>query len=213
MPTKPHPVTQCQKPTGFFGRLTLRRMNKSHSKVTDWGLSHVSIQPPFTILDVGCGGGRTVSKLAARATQGKIFGIDYSPDSVAFSQKLNAESISTGRVELRQASVSELPFPDNTFDLLTAVETHFWWPNLPSDLREVFRVTKPGAQLVIIAEVYKGATAFASRLVEKTAPQTGIQMLTPDEHRNLLANAGYAAIRIETLPAKGWLCAIAQKPQ
>lgn len=212
MSIKPVPVTQCQKPTGFFGRLTLRRMNKSHSKVTDWGLSHISIQPQFTILDVGCGGGRTVSKLAALATQGKVFGIDYSPDSVAFSQNFNADSISTGRAEIRQASISQLPFPDNTFDLITAVETHFWWPNLPSDLREVFRVTTPGGQLVIIAEVYKGAPAFASRVVEKNAPQTGIQMLTPDEHRELLANAGYAAIRIETLPDEGWLCAIAQKP-
>lgn len=207
------PVTQCQKPTGFFGRLTLRRMNKSHSKVTDWGLSQISVQPDFTILDVGCGGGRTVSKLAALATQGKVFGIDYSPDSVAYSQKLNAESISAGGAEIRQASVSQLPFPDNTFDLITAVETHFWWPNLPSDLLEVFRVTKPSGQLVIIAEVYKGAPALASRLVEKYAPQTGIQMLTPDEHRDLLANAGYTHIKLETLPAKGWLCAIAQKPQ
>ncbi len=38
------------------------------------------------------------------------------------------------------------------FDLVTAVETHFWWPNLPVDMREVFRVMKPGGTLVLTAE-------------------------------------------------------------
>lgn len=205
MSTRARTVSQCQKPSGLLGRFTLWRMNKSHSKLTDWGLTHISIQPQFTILDIGCGGGRTVSKLAALATQGKVIGVDYSGESVSVSQKINRAFIARGRVEIQQASVSELPFTDNTFDLITAVETHFWWPDLAEDLRELFRVTRLGGQLAIIAEVYKGAPALVSRLVEKSAPQTGIRMLTPDEHRDLLATAGYTDIRVETLPAKGWI--------
>jgi len=212
MATRPAPVTQCQKPRGLFGRYTLWRMNKSHSKLTDWGLTHISIQPQFTILDAGCGGGRTISKLAALASQGKVFGVDYSADSVAFSQKNNAASIAAGRVEIRRASVSQLPFPDNTFDLITAVETHFWWPNLATDLHEVLRVTKPGGHLAIIAEVYKGATHLASRMAEKYASRVGMTLLTLDEHRDLLAAAGFTGIQIDTIPTKGWICAISQKP-
>jgi ubiquinone/menaquinone biosynthesis C-methylase UbiE len=211
MSTLPRTPTQCQKPSGLLGRFTLWRMNKSHSKLTDWGLAHISVRPQFTILDIGCGGGRTVGKLAALATQGKVYGVDYSEDSVGVSQKINAAFVAEGRVEIQQASVSQLPFTDNTFDLITAVETHFWWPNLAGDLREVFRVTRPGGQLAIIAEVYKGASAVASRLVEKYAPQTGIRMLTPDEHRDLLATAGYADIQLETQPAKGWITVTGKK--
>jgi ubiquinone/menaquinone biosynthesis C-methylase UbiE len=211
MSTRPRTVTQCQKPSGLLGRLTLWRMNKSHSKLTDWGLAHVSVQPQFTILDIGCGGGRTVSKLAALATQGKVYGVDYSEDSISVSQKINTALIAEGRVKIQQASVSQLPFTDNTFDLITAVETHFWWPNLADDLREVFRVTRPGGQLAIIAEVYKGASALASRLVEKSATQSGIRMLTPDEHRDLLATAGYTDIQLETQPAKGWITVSGKK--
>jgi hypothetical protein len=48
-------------------------MNARHSGVTDWGLSHISVKKQFTILDISCGGGRTVSKLAAAATEGKIW--------------------------------------------------------------------------------------------------------------------------------------------
>ena len=212
MSPHPTPVTQCQKPRGFLGRFTLWRMNKSHSSLTDWGLTHVSVQPHFTILDVGCGGGRTISKLAALATQGQVFGVDYSTDSVAFSQKLNAPSIQAGRVEIRQASVSQLPFPDNTFDLITAVETHFWWGDLPAGMREICRVTKHGGQFAVIAEVYKGATALASRMMEKHAPRIGIAMLTPDEHRDLLAAAGYSGIQTDAIPAKGWITVTGKKP-
>ena len=52
-------------------------MNMSHSNVTDWGLKHVPIEKRFTILDVGCGGGRTIQKLAAIVTEGMLYGVDY----------------------------------------------------------------------------------------------------------------------------------------
>lgn len=204
-------VSQCQRPTGWLGRFTLYRMNKSHSKLTDWGLTHITVRPRDIILDVGCGGGRTISKLAALAAQGKVHGIDYSPDSVAVSEKTNAASIAAGAVEIREGSVSQLPFADGSFDLVTAVETHFWWPDLRRDIREVSRVTKPGGQLAVVAEVYKGAAAMASRLIEKYAAKTGLQMLTPEEHRELLASAGYSDIQIDTLPEKGWICAVGRK--
>jgi ubiquinone/menaquinone biosynthesis C-methylase UbiE len=128
-------------------------MNSSHSKLTDWGLEHISIENHHTILDVGCGGGRTVSKLAAIATQGKVYGVDYSEQSVAATKRTNGGWLDLGRVEVRQGSVSQLPFADGMFDLVTAVETHFWWPNLPGDMREVFRVVKPGGTLALIAEI------------------------------------------------------------
>ncbi|HXU21618.1 MAG TPA: class I SAM-dependent methyltransferase [Verrucomicrobiae bacterium] len=203
--------TQCKKPTGFFGRLTLRRMNNSHSELTDWGLTHTTIESRFTVLDVGCGGGRTISKLAAMAAQGKVHGIDYSEESVAASRRYNAQAIRDGRVEIHLADVGKLPFPDNTFDLVTGVETHFWWPEIAAGLREIRRVLKPGGTLILIAEVYKGADTIMSRLCEKQAPISGIKMLTPDEHRALLALAGFADLRIDALAAKGWITAQGRK--
>jgi ubiquinone/menaquinone biosynthesis C-methylase UbiE len=205
-------VSQCQKPTGWFGRFTLRNMNSRHSKVTDWGLSRISVPAQGSILDVGCGGGRTVSKLAAIATQGKVYGVDHSRDSVAVAGKTNREWIKLGRVEIREGSVSQLPFPPDAFDLVTAVETHFWWPDLPADMHEVFRVTKPGGMLIIIAEVYKGANTTIAKLAEKYAPRTGMKLLTVDEHRELIVQAGYSDVQVTAEPAKGWITAIGRKP-
>lgn len=187
-------------------------MNARHSKVTDWGLAHISIDKHYTILDVGCGGGRTLSKLAGAATQGKAYGIDYSEDSVAASKRTNARWIDIERADVRHGSVSELPFPDEMFDLVTAVETHFWWPNLPMDLCEIFRVLKPGGKLIIIAEVYKGANTIVAKMAETYASRTGMTLLDVDEHRELLATAGYSEVQVIEERDHGWICAIGRKP-
>jgi ubiquinone/menaquinone biosynthesis C-methylase UbiE len=187
-------------------------MNSRHSKVTDWGLSHASIGKQDIVLDVGCGGGRTVSKLAAIATHGKIYGIDHSKESVAMAMRTNKQWIDMARVEVREASVSRLPFSDGAFDIVTAVETHFWWPALPADLREVLRVLKPGGRLIIIAEVYKGAKAFTSKAVERYSEKTGMALLSVEEHREHLTDAGYSDVQVIPDPSKGWICCIGPKP-
>jgi ubiquinone/menaquinone biosynthesis C-methylase UbiE len=205
-------INQCQNPTGWLGRLVLRNMNSRHSKVTDWGLSHALIGKQDIILDVGCGGGRTVSKLAAIATQGKVYGIDHSTESVAVAMRTNKQWIEIARVEIREASVSRLPFSDGAFDLITAVETHFWWPALPTDLREVLRALKPGGRLIIIAEVYKGAATLTSKAAERYSEKTGMALLSVEEHRKLFTDSDYSAVQVITEPSKGWICCIGNRP-
>ena len=131
-------------------------MNRRHSKLTDWGLGHLAIRAEDTVLDVGCGGGRTVAKLAELASSGYVQGIDYAPASIAATLKMNRTVVESGRVGLQEASASALPFDDGTFDLVTAIETHFWWQDLPGGMREAFRVLKPGGRMAVIAEFYNG---------------------------------------------------------
>jgi ubiquinone/menaquinone biosynthesis C-methylase UbiE len=184
-------------------------MNSRHSKLTDWGLSHVTVKPEDRILDVGCGGGRTVNKLSALAGKGKVLGIDYSDVSVSVARKLNARRIEEGFVEVLEAAVSQLPFQKDTFDLVTAVETHFWWPDLPAGMREILRILRPGATALMIAEIYKGARSRTARLAEKLSPMT---LLSPEEHRTLFTDSGYSDVEIMTEPRKGWISAIGKKP-
>ena len=164
------------------------------------------------MLDIGCGGGRTIAKLAILAPEGKIFGIDYSDDSVAIARKTNAKLIQNGHVNIEHGSVAQLPFENGRFDLITAVETHFFWPDLAANLREVIRVLKPGGTFIIIAEVYKGGMKMAGKLAEKYIHHSGMLLLTPDEHRDYLVKAGFADVRINTRPEKGWITAIGTKP-
>lgn len=200
---------QCRKPTNRTGRRELLRMNASHAPVTEWGLAHVSVGQNAAILDVGCGGGRTIDLLTSR-TRGKVYGVDYSEVSVAIASEMNERAIAEGRVDIRHASVSQLPFPDATFDLVTAVETHYYWPDLPRDIREVMRVLRPGGKFVIIAETYRGRRNDwlyrpTMTLVLRAA------YLTPDGHRELLVDAGYADVQVVENKLQGWLCAIAAR--
>src|SRR5215472_8561068 len=103
---------QVRKPSGRMGRAVVERMNLSHAGLTDWGLEQVQVGPAFTILDVGCGGGRTIHVLAARASAGHVDGVDYSEASVEASRETNRAAVDSGRVEVQLGSVSKLPFAD-----------------------------------------------------------------------------------------------------
>ena len=167
-------------------------MNQRHAPVTDWGLKHASIQNRDTILDIGCGGGITIAKLASMAPEAKIYGIDYSEECVAMARKINQKRIDEGQVEIAVGSVSHLPFPNKMFDLVTAVETHYFWPNLSADMLEVLRVLKPGGSHIIIGEAYKGGK-FDQRLqsLEKLQLREArkFKNLTPQEHTDLFNNS------------------------
>jgi SAM-dependent methyltransferase len=204
-------TSQCRKPTGWLGRFVLRNMNSRHSRVTDWGLAHVEIRTQADILDVGCGGGRTIGKLAALNPGAKVRGIDHSAASIAVSTRVNADAVAAGRVEVIEGSVSELPYSSDSFDLITAVETHFHWPDLPQGTREILRVLRPGGAFVLIAEVYRGAPSATSALLEKYAARAGMTLLTEAGHRDLLETAGFADVQVFTEPKKGWICCTGRK--
>jgi SAM-dependent methyltransferase len=204
-------MRQVRKPAKFVGRPFAWIMNYSHSSLTDWGMEHVRIEKDFSILDVGCGGGRTIQKLAARAPEGRVFGVDYASGSVAASRAKNAKLIRAGRVDIREASVSRLPFPESAFDLVTAIETQYYWPNLLEDMREILRVLKPGGTLVVVAESYKNGSR--NSVLGPAMKVLGAASLSVPEQRELFSSAGYADIALFEQPRKGWLCAIGKKPR
>lgn len=203
-------TSQCRKPAGWFGQLTLWSMNRRHSKLTDWGLQQVSIGPSDAILDVGCGGGRTVAKLAARAAAGRVHGVDFAPASVVVSRRTNRQAVEAGRVAIEEASVSALPFAPDTFDLVTAIETHFWWQSLGDGAREILRVLKPGGTFVIVAEFYNGGRH--ARYAERLGRITGMTALDVAQHRAMFTDAGFADVRTVEDAGRGWICGIGTKP-
>jgi SAM-dependent methyltransferase len=213
MPDPRKVIVQFNKPTGWVGRLNLWDMNRRHSKLTDWGLAQVSISSRDTILDVGCGGGRTIHKLAGMAREGKVYGIDHADASVAASRKTNRQWIEQGRVEIQQASVSNLPFADRTFDLVTAVETHYYWPDIVGDLREVMRVLNPHGLCIIIAEAYKGGKHDQKlRRLEELKMYVQYSHLTVEEHREMFEKAGYSEVQVVEDYDRGWICAMGRRP-
>lgn len=203
---------QCRRPAGWLGRRLARAMNLSHGSLTAWGLQHVEIEPGWRVLDVGCGGGQTIRSMAAMTAAGRVEGVDYSEASLAVARQKNVDLLASGRVTVQRASVSQLPFPDGSFDLITAVETHYYWPDLPRDLREILRVLKPSGRLVIIAETYKGRRMdWLYRPVMRFLLRA-TTYLSLEEHREALAEAGFTDVAIDAERTRGWMCAVGARP-
>ena len=199
-------LSQCGKPRGRFGRFLVRGMNFGHSGLTSWGLTKVEISENATVLDIGCGGGRTLERLASLARLGKVVGIDYSKDSVAVARKRNQRLIANGRIEIIDGSVSSMPFTEATFDIVSAVETYYFWPDIAGDLAEVQRVMKPSGQLVIIAGMYRGSR-FDKRN-EKLIRAGGMRCFSVQEFEETLQDAGFPAVAVTVEPRKGWICVV-----
>jgi ubiquinone/menaquinone biosynthesis C-methylase UbiE len=205
----PDLLDQYKRPTGHRGRVVAALMNKGHQALTLWGLTHVNIEPDYVILDVGCGGGKTVSRLAQRAFRGKVFGIDYSVEMVEYSRKVNKQLIAENRVEIREGSVEKTGFPDNFFDLVTAIETYYFWHSLPDALQEIKRVLKPSGRLLMVNEMIKDGFYEAEN--EEIIEKTQVRLIPLEETRNILQSIGFADVQVFTKAESPWNAVLAQK--
>nr|WP_233126318.1 class I SAM-dependent methyltransferase [Methanobrevibacter sp. 87.7] len=201
-------LINCRKPEGELGEQMIERMNKSHESLARWGVSHLNICENDNILDIGCGGGVNVKRFS-EMTKGKVYGIDYSPKSVEESKKYNKENIDNGQVEIYEGSVSELPFEDNSLDVVTGFETIYFWPDLENDLKEIYRVLKEDGAIFICNEESKDEN-LEERMGDRIK-LLGMTVLSEDELGHLLYDAGFKNVTTFTKKDTHWLCAIARK--
>jgi ubiquinone/menaquinone biosynthesis C-methylase UbiE len=102
------------------------------------------------ILDAGCGTGGMLAWLARYAGNGTIVGIDLVHTALEFCRKRENRF-------LAQASVTDLPFADSVFDLVTSFDVLVQLPGADADLRalrEMFRVLRPGGIAFVRAAAY-----------------------------------------------------------
>ena len=161
--------SNMRKPEGKLGNIQLKSMNKEHTPVSLWGLKHLNISPDDVILDIGCGGGMNINRMAQSAK--KVYGVDYSIESVNLSKEVNQDLIREGRVEVHEGNVMDLPFEDNSFDIVTAFETVYFWPDIVKSFGEVKRVLKPGGMFLIGCEA-NGTNNLAMKFFDKVVDMT-----------------------------------------
>ncbi|MEG0357281.1 MAG: class I SAM-dependent methyltransferase [Christensenellaceae bacterium] len=189
-------LRHAKKPVGMMGKAVIGRMNKSHAQLTDWGLHQITFHAADTVLDIGCGGGKALKKMSMAAEQASLYGIDYSKTSVSCAVKENAADVKTGKMHIVQGTVSELPYQDCFFDVITSIESYYFWPQLAHDFKEVYRVLKEGGTFAIIAEMYvhEGQRQRDIEIVELLAMHNH----TKEQLRQLFCDAGYREVVVNT---------------
>jgi len=99
-------------------------------------------------LDVGSGPGHLATALAL-ASECTVHALDCSPDMVEICQNRVSEKGLDKRVIPALGDVREIPFDDNTFDLIVSRGSWFFWEDLSKSLSEIYRVMKPGGKTYI----------------------------------------------------------------
>ena len=139
-------------PDGDAGEKMLLRMNDHHKALRDWGFGFIKWVPGMEILDVGCGGGAAIHEMLELSEGSIVKGIDYSDTSIRLSEELNAKAIEYERCSIKKYDVMDMPYIDNAYDLVTAVETVYFWKDPEIAFQHIKRVLKPGGTFVILAE-------------------------------------------------------------
>lgn len=198
-----HFFQNTRKPKGFLGRMMLRSMNSGHTPLSNWALSLIRPAPDSRVLDIGCGGGANVARLMKLCPRGFVEGIDYSAESVAFSKKKN-EALLGKRCDIRQGNVSALPYDDHSFELVTAFETIYFWPDLPKAFQEVLRVLRPGGQFLLVCEMDDTTNTTWTDLIE------GMTIYAGDDLKSKLQEAGFSSVCLKRNKEK-WVALLAEK--
>lgn len=202
-------MAQFKCPTGAQGREVAELMNREHNALTDWGLSYVKVESDFAVLDVGCGGGRTVGKLAELAFRGWVLGVDCSKDMVEFSKERNRKLTEAGQIQLLQGSVQKLSFPDGVFDFVLAVETYYFWGNLSSAFGEAYRVLKSGGKLLLVNEMIKDGRYETENA--QTIALAHVHLLSMEQLEAQLKQAGFKDLEIYRKTHSPWNALLAEK--
>ena len=200
-------LNQTRKPEGILDSLMLRGMNSGHAVISDWALSQLPMIVPQKAVDMGCGGGRNVAALLKKYPQAVIDGVDYSPLSVEKAIVYNAASIARNRCTISVGDVSNLQIAPNTYDLVTAFETIYFWPGLEKCFANVHRILKQDGCFLIVCES-DGTDGMGERY-EKLID--GMKVYKANEIESALHSAGFKDIKTIHHDKHPWIAVLAKK--
>ena len=183
---------QFGKPSGFWGSVAGKIMANRGSNVdrSRWTVSLLSLRPNSRVLESGFGPGLAIEEVSHIAIAGLAAGIDHSEVMLRQASRRCADAIRQGRVDLRLATVSDLPDFGGPFDAIVAVNSLMFWDEPVERLRQLRGLLKSGGCIAITHQP-RGAGA-----TDGTAIQRGEAVAAQ------LSESGYEEVRIETRQMK-----------
>ena len=120
---------------------------RSASPAADFFMPHLS--SGMSILDCGCGPGTMTQGLAELVAPGRAVGIDIEPSMVAQAATL-AEKQGVNNLSFEVGDITELPYPDSSFDRAFSCAVLEHLPDPVKALKEIHRVLEPGGLVGLV---------------------------------------------------------------
>jgi ubiquinone/menaquinone biosynthesis C-methylase UbiE len=167
-------------------------------------IARTNLKQGARVLDVACGTG-LVARTAASVIggEGKVVGLDLNPGMLEMARSTIGQT--PVQTEWHEASVVEMPLPDNAFDVVFCQLGLQFFPDRPAALREMNRVLGPGGELAVLVwraiEHSPGFAVLAAALENHVSLEAAGIMRAPfvfgdnaDELRELIQGAGFGSV-------------------
>ena len=182
---------QLRCPRGQLGWYMGYFMRFVNGVPNEWTISRMNILPNAHVLEVGFGPGYAIKKIAAMVPEGRVYGIDFSDAMLKFCSRLNAAEIAAGRVELKCGEITKLPYDNEAFDWVLAVNTLYFLPDPLSHLMEIRRTLKKEGHVAIYFTQKETMNRFATLRTEVFTKYSS------ESVQKMLGQAGFRDIGFE----------------
>lgn len=148
----------------------------------------------YRLLDVGCGTGNLLLRLAADPQAEQLIGLDYSEEMVRRVHAKIDPTVHLDRLRVVHGDAEHLPFEDNSLDVITCCNSFHHYPHQAAVIRGFQRVLRPGGMLVLIDGFRDNVVGWivfdvAVALVEKAVHHASWSAV-----RAMLTEAGFSSI-------------------
>ena len=184
-------ASQCGNPHGVIGKIMTWAMNRANNVMYKGIVDELKISPKTRILDVGFGNGY-LETLIIQKSRCFITGIDISEDMVSKAAAANRRYVASGNMKFQLGDCCDLSFKDKFFDVVTTMNTIYFWSDTAKGMAEISRVLKDGG-------IFYNAVISKENLDKYFYTKNGFKKFTKDEYIELGKKAGFQRIRIKIL--------------
>lgn len=149
---------------------------ESHERFT-WAAYMLEVQPTDHILEIGCGAGLLVEKIATLLTSGTVTAIDQSVPMITLAAKRNQLFMATGKVSLVVGNFSKATFPESAFDKIVAFNVNFFWKDPANELSRIKKCLKAEGRLCIFYQTPNSTGLLISERIKHVLLMNSFQIV------------------------------------